>query len=64
MPEGKIKKLMDKGFGFIKTESEDLFFHTSNLNDVDFNSLKEGDIVTYTIGHGPKGLRAENVTLK
>lgn len=62
MPEGKIKKLTDKGFGFIDTgKGQDLFFHSSNLEGSDFDSLKEGQRVSFTEGRGPKGPRAENV---
>lgn len=64
MPEGTIKKLMDKGFGFIKTGSEkDLFFHSKNLQGVEFDDLREGQRVSYTEGRGPKGPCAENVKL-
>lgn len=62
MPEGTIKKLMDKGFGFIKTSSEkDLFFHSSAVKDTTFNELQEGQRVSYTEGMGQKGPCAENV---
>jgi CspA family cold shock protein len=62
MAEGTIKKLTDKGFGFIKTESgEDIFFHSSGLQGVSFDDLQEGQKVSYTEGRGPKGPRAENV---
>ena len=62
MAEGKIKKLTDKGFGFIETESgRDMFFHMSNVEEVHFDDLREGQQVTYTEGEGPKGPRAENV---
>lgn len=62
MPEGRIKKLTDKGFGFIETGSDkDLFFHMSNLEGVRFEDLREGQRVSYNPGHGPKGPRAENV---
>jgi CspA family cold shock protein len=62
MAEGKIKKLTDKGFGFIATDSgKDIFFHMSNLEGVRFDELQEGQRVTYTEGSGPKGPRAENV---
>ena len=65
MPQGKIKKLTDKGFGFIQTENnKDLFFHMSALEGIHFDDLQEGDTVTYNEGNGPKGPRAENVTLK
>ena len=41
MAEGTIKKLTDKGFGFIKTGSDkDLFFHSSALQGVSFDELQ------------------------
>jgi CspA family cold shock protein len=62
MAEGTIKKLTDKGFGFIKTGSEkDLFFHSSSVQGVSFDDLHEGQKVSYTEGRGPKGPCAENV---
>ncbi len=62
MAEGTIKKLTDKGFGFIDTgKGEDLFFHMSNVADVSFEDLREGQKVTFSLGEGPKGPRAENV---
>lgn len=63
MPEGKIKKLTEKGFGFIQTESgQDMFFHSSGVVGVSYDELQEGERVSYTEGRGPKGPRAENVT--
>ena len=63
MAEGTIKKLTDKGFGFIKTSGEkDLFFHSSSVQGVSFDDLREGQKVSYTEGRGPKGPCAENVT--
>ena len=62
MAEGTIKRLTDKGFGFINTGSDkDLFFHSSNLEGVSYEELKEGQRVSYTEGQGPKGPQAENV---
>lgn len=63
MAEGTIKRLItDKGFGFIQTDtSNDLFFHMSNVEGTTFDSLQEGQRVSYTEGRGPKGPRAENV---
>jgi cold shock protein len=62
MAEGTIKKLTDKGFGFIKTDGDkDLFFHSSALLDVSFDELQEGQKVSYTEGRGKKGPCAENV---
>ncbi len=64
MAEGTIKKVTQKGFGFIDTETgEDLFFHSSNLEGVTFEQLYEGQRVSYTEGRGEKGPRAENVKL-
>lgn len=64
MPEGKIKRLTDKGFGFIDTGTgQDMFFHSSSLQGVSYDELREGQLVSYTEGQGPKGPRAENVTL-
>jgi len=64
MPEGTIKRLMDKGFGFINTgKAKDLFFHSSNVQDVSFEELREGQRVSFTEGQGPKGPQAENVKL-
>lgn len=62
MTEGTIKKLTDKGFGFIDDGTgKDMFFHMSNLEGVHFDDLQEGHRVEYTEGQGPKGPRAENV---
>ncbi len=62
MPQGKIKKLTDKGFGFIEGDrGGDVFFHGSSLVDTSFDSLSEGQLVEYEMGSGPKGPRAENV---
>jgi len=62
MAEGTIKRLTDRGFGFIDTGTgEDMFFHHSNLEGVSYEQLQEGQRVSYTEGRGPKGPRAENV---
>ena len=64
MAEGSIKKLTDKGFGFINTGGEkDLFFHSKSLQGVSFDELREGQKVSYTEGRGQKGPCAENVKL-
>lgn len=61
MPEGKIKKLMDRGFGFIEGERGDIFFHHSAMAEGSFETLQEGQMVEYQEGRGPKGPCAENV---
>ena len=64
MPEGTIKKLMsERGFGFIDGERGELFFHHSAVQDASFETLREGQKVSYTEGRGPKGPRAESVSL-
>ena len=64
MAKGTIKRLTDKGFGFIDTGTgKDMFFHLSNLDGVSYEELREGQLVTYTEGRGPKGPRAENVKM-
>jgi CspA family cold shock protein len=65
MPQGTIKKVVsDKGFGFIETDGDDVFFHCSVVEDGVFEQLQVGQKVEFTIGRGPKGPRAENVTVK
>ncbi len=60
---GVIKKLTDKGFGFIKVEGQekDLFFHSKALVGVQFNELQEGDAVSFDTEDSPKGPNAVNV---
>ena len=55
MPKGTIRRLIT-GFGFIRTERrEDLFFHHSQLEGVDFSSLREGQQVEFEVGRGRNG---------
>lgn len=62
MAEGTIKRITTKGFGFIDNESgTDMFFHSSAVEGVSYDELQEGQRVSYTVGQGPKGPRAENV---
>ena len=62
MADGTIKRLTDKGYGFIDIgRGKDLFFHMSNLEGVGYDDLYEGQSVTFNEGQGPKGPRAENV---
>lgn len=59
---GVIKKVTDKGFGFIASEGQkDLFFHSKSLVGVLFDELHEGEEVTFDIEESPKGLNAVNV---
>ena len=65
MPKGTIRRLIaDRGFGFIQTaEGKDLFFHRSELEGVDYSSLREGQEVEYEAGQGRNG-RSEAVRVR
>ncbi len=60
---GTIKTLNERGFGFISREGEakDLFFHSKELNGVQFDDLKVGDNVTFEVIDTEKGPAAKNV---
>lgn len=62
---GVIKKLTDKGFGFITIEGQDkdLFFHSNALVGVSYNELREGQAVTFDQEQSQKGMNAVNVKL-
>lgn len=60
--KGEVKFFDErKNYGFIEPEdgSEDLFVHR---NDVEEESLTDGDIVEFESEKGEKGPRAVNVT--
>lgn len=61
MPQGTIKRLNERKFGFILGERGELFFHQSGLQDTTFEDLRVGQQVEYEEGNSPKGPRAENV---
>ena len=64
MPKGTIRRLMDRGYGFIKTEEEeDIFFHRNNVEGVEFADLSEGQEVEYEKGKGRDG-RPQAVKVK
>lgn len=64
MQKGTIKKVMDKGFGFIGVEGQekDLFFHMNELQNAHFDDLREGDEVEFEVEESEKGLNAVNVS--
>ena len=53
----------DRGFGFISAEDEkEYFFHLCALDAaLDFDRLRGGEKVDFTIEQSPKGLRANSV---
>jgi cold shock protein len=61
MPTGTVKWYdPDKGFGFVAREDggSDLFLHHSVVG---METLAEGDRITFSVGHGLKGERAEDI---
>ena len=56
MAKGTIRRLMDRGYGFIKTEQEeDFFFHRNDTEGLEFSSLREGQEVEFDKGQGRDG---------
>jgi len=62
--EGKIIKVnRHRGYGFIRTESEEVyFFHHSDLM-IEMDIVKEGDLVEFRLDYGPRGLVDVSITL-
>ena len=62
---GTIKRITDRGFGFITTlEGTDYFFHQSACAGTRFDELRQGQAVSFTVTDSPKGPRAENVNVR
>ena len=62
--EQSERLITDRGFGFIQTaEGKDLFFHRSQLEGVDYSSLREGQEVEFELGQGRSG-RPEAVRVR
>ena len=61
--QGTIKRVIrDRGFGFIRAaDGQEIFFHRSALQNLNFESLHEGDNVEFELERGEKGPRAANV---
>ncbi len=59
---GTVKRTTDKGFGFIATpDGTDISSITRRAAACDSKISSQGQAVTFTVGQGPKGPRAENV---
>ena len=62
MKKGKVKFYnYSKGYGFINDDEtgSDIFVHATGLKE----KIKDGDVVTFEITEGKKGLNAVNVQL-
>ena len=61
---GVVKFFNDvKGWGFIDSESGEVFVHYSAIKMDGRKTLCQGDTVEFDISNGPKGPAAENVVV-
>ena len=57
MATGNITRIVrDRGFGFIQTSDskEEVFFHSSSVDDPTFDELSEGQTVEFDVEPDPK----------
>lgn len=61
--QGTIKRVIrDRGFGFIRSaDGQEIFFHRSSLQQLNFDGLQEGENVEFDMERGEKGPRATSV---
>ena len=59
---GKVKWFdSKKGYGFIlNDEGREIFVHYTGIVKEGFKALNEGQLVTYEVGEGDKGVQAIN----
>ncbi|GED51283.1 cold shock domain-containing protein [Brevibacillus borstelensis] len=62
--QGKVKWFSkEKGYGFIERDGgPDVFVHYSAISGSGYRNLEEGELVTFEIVNGQRGLQAANVT--
>ena len=62
--QGTIKRVIrDRGFGFVRaTDGQEVFFHRTCLQQLNFDSLREGERVEFEMESGEKGPRATSVS--
>ena len=66
MHQGSVKWFNNaKGYGFIVSEefNEDLFIHYSAINVEGYKTLKAGQVVTFGVEPGDRGLHAIEINL-
>jgi cold shock CspA family protein len=62
---GKVRRLNEKGFGFIDYDTKSIFFHASGMKQGTFDDLREGDEVEFeAVSDDRTGKdRAENIRM-
>jgi CspA family cold shock protein len=63
----ELKKFFsDKGYGFIQSQKGDIFFHISDSENLDINSLREGVTFSYEESKDVRSgkTKAINVTIE
>jgi CspA family cold shock protein len=65
MATGTVKWFNEsKGFGFIsQDDGADVFVHFSAIQGSGFKTLSEGQVVSFEVERGPKGLQARSVSI-
>jgi CspA family cold shock protein len=63
MEKGTVKWFNNaKGYGFITRENgEDLFVHFKSIQGEGYRTLRQGEVVSFDVEQGAKGLQAVNV---
>lgn len=63
MFKGTVKRIFrEKGFGFISAEDgREIFFHRSELQNMDMDNLQEGDHLEFGVTKGAKGPQAIDI---
>lgn len=64
--QGTVKKIIQqRGFGFLESEDyeDDIFFHYSQLQNVELSELPLGARVEFELEDTPKGPQAVNIEL-
>lgn len=63
MAKGIIRRLLEhRGFGFIQSEDgRNVFFHRSEVLQVSFQVLQEGQAVEFAVEETPQGPKARRV---
>jgi cold shock protein len=64
---GELKKFFsDKGYGFIQSQKGDIFFHISDSENLDINSVREGVTFSYEESKDVRSgkTKAINVTIE